>query len=173
MYLFGKSLISKYLFFLEHFSCETNFHFNNSLFIYNSTFGSAVIYKEFLVINQYSFPLLYITHKPTIKVGIEIVQFEKLKSFLFMCISLLMFGIIFPYRCYSHYLYSFWCWGINLNFSWSMINSTEEGSRIFYIEFIFLKFKNLVLMNIEFRIGFKERLDCCIHDSSSWIVQSS
>jgi hypothetical protein len=68
--LLGKSLISKNLLLLEYILSKTNLKFDNSLLVNYTTFGSAVIYKEFLFIDHYGLTFFYVAHEPTVEVGI-------------------------------------------------------------------------------------------------------
>ena len=72
--LLCKSLISKHLLLLKHFSCESNLHLYNSLFVNDAAFGSAVVHEELLVVYQNSLAFLHVAHEPAVKVGIQVIN---------------------------------------------------------------------------------------------------
>lgn len=80
---------------------------------------------------------------------------------------------VLPYGSYSHYLDRLRGLRINLNLCCGMVYSAEEGSSILDIEFIVIKFQDLVLVHIEVRVRFKVRLYCGINDGCSRVVKAA
>lgn len=163
---FRESLISKNLFLFENFSCESHFKFNCSLFINYTTLRSAIIDEEFLSVDHNCFSFFYITHEPTIEIWIKVSRFQVIISLVFMSICLIILLICLPNRSDSQYLHSFRCRGINLNFS-SGTNFSKERSSIFNVEFVFIEFENLILVDIKIWILLNEWFNIAIHDDGS------
>jgi len=165
--LLSESLVSQHLLLLEDFSGEADLKVDDGLLVYDAAFGSAVVYEEFLVINNDSFTFFNVAHEATVEVRMEVVLLQIFESLLLMSVSSFMCSIVFPYGSYPHYLHCLRRRRFNFDLSGLMIDSTEEGPRILDVELVFFEFQDLVLVHIEVRVGFQERSDGTVHDGGS------